>query len=244
MIELVAALLLAGAAPEPGDAAPVPDRTAFEAELKFSAGGEVLRAIEAYYPSEYGPLIDQIYRAAAAPGGRSAPAVSGKRLFLAFYKRHMAALAKAPAPLLNAINARALALSRRLAKDDVPLCAEFASSLFIGRFDLPPSYQQEASALAAAIVEAAKAGEGQPANPLRDGLAEEDAFAWYSELLQVEPSGEIQAAIAGAGEPGGTPEMQCRVGAAVYASIEKLTPEQAADVTAYFLVQTLTDAPD
>jgi hypothetical protein len=242
MIELVAALLLSGSAgelPRMG-----PDRPAFETELKFSAGGEVFRAIEARYPDDYRMLIDQIYRDAAAhPGDRAALAASGKRLLGAFYRRRAQGLANAPAPLLNAINARQLALIRRIAREDEKLCADFASSLFIGRFDLPASYQQEASALAAAIVEAAKAGETAPPDPRRKGLADDAASAWYAQLLRDEPSGGIRTAIAAdGGEPTGTPEMQCRVGAAIYASIDKLAPEQAADVAAFFLAQTLTDA--
>ena len=239
MIGAIAALLLTA------QAAPVPERPAFEAELKFSAAGEVFRAIETHYPDEYRVLIDQVWRDSAAhPGDPAARTATGRRLLGAFYKRRLQSLAFAPAPLLNAINARQLALIRRLAKADAALCAEFAGSLFIGRFDLPPAYQEEAAALAAAIVEAAKAGESQPPDPKRKGLAEDDAFAWYAQLLEVEPSGEIQAAIAAAdgSQPTGTPEMQCRIGAAIYASIDKLAPDQAADVSAYFLVQTLGEA--
>jgi hypothetical protein len=252
MILLLASFLLAagmpGTAEDPIAGSPaasaLPNRRAFEDELKFSAEGETLRAIERHYPAEYRALIDAIYADAAShPGDRAARTATERRLFDAFYKRRVPDLANAPAPLLAAINGRQLALARRLAGADPKLCADFASGLFVGRSDLPPAYQSEAAALLAAIVEAAKAGEGQPPDPRRQSLGVEDAAPFYEQLLRVEPSGQVQAAIAAdSGEGGGTPEMQCRIGAAIYASIDKLQEEQAANVAAYFLTQTLTGA--
>lgn len=245
MVKLVAALLLAGSmvgvSAQTGTAPP--DRPAFEAELQFSAAGELFRAIQANYPDEYRVLIDQYYDVAAArPADRPALAAAGKRLVDALYKRHARALSRAPAPLLVAINGRQLALIRRLARDDTGLCAQFAGTLFIGRLDLPSAYQQEAAALAASILEAAKAGDAAPPGAARTGLSEGDASAWYSRLLELDPSGEILSAAMAADDGTGTPEIQCRVGAAVYASIEKLEPEQAANVAAFLLTQTLADA--
>jgi hypothetical protein len=245
MILLFASLLIAaataGATPDTASST-LPDRGAFEDELKFSAEGETLRAIERFYPAEYRGLIDAIYADAEAhPQDRAARGATERRLFDAFYKRRAADLANAPAPLLAAINGRQLALASRLARDDPKLCADFASGLFVGRSDLPTAYQSESAALLAAIVEAAKAGEGQAPNPRRQSLGVEDAAPFYEQLLRVEPSGQVQAAIAAdSGEAGGTPEMQCRIGAAIYASIDKLQEEQAANVAAYFLTQTLT----
>jgi hypothetical protein len=252
MLVLLASVLLAAAGAgaaqndmtESAATSILPDRKAFEDELKFSAEGETLRAIERHYPAEYRALIDAIYTDAAAhPQDRAARAASEKRLFDAFYRRHAPDLAKAPAALLAAINGRQLALARRLARDDPKLCADFASGLFVGRSDLPATYQSEAAALLAAIVEAAKAGEGQAPDPRRQSLGVEDAAPFYEQLLRIEPTGQVQAAIAAeSGEGGGTPEMQCRIGAAIYASIDKLQEEQAANVAAYFLTQTLTGA--
>lgn len=245
MILLLASLLMTAGAADAIQSSILPsdaDRAGFEDELKFSAEGEMLRAIERYYPAEYRVLIDGIYAAGARlPANAPARAATRKRMLGAFYKRRVAGLANAPAPLLNEINARQLALIRRLAREDPRLCAEFATTLFIGGSDLPSSYESEASVLLAAIVEAAKAGEAAPPDPRRKGLADEDAGPFYAQLLQIEPSGQIQAALAAdAGDAGGTPEMQCRVGTAVIASIDKMLPEQAANVAAYFLTQTLS----
>lgn len=245
MILLLASLLMtAGAADavQHSSMAAPKDRVAFEDELKFSPEGEMLRAIERFYPAEYRALIDGIYTAGARlPANAPARAATRRRILDAFYKRRVAGLANAPGPLLNAINARQLALIKRLAREDPKLCAEFATTLFIGGSNLPSSVESEASALLAAIVEAAKAGEAAPPDPRRKSLADEDAGPFYAQLLQVEPSGQIMAALAAdGGEAGGTPEMQCRVGTAVIASIDKMLPEQAANVAAYFLTQTLT----
>gem|GEM_PF-6388133 len=244
MIVLLASLLLAaGPADALQDSATrsLPDRSAFEAELRFSAEGEVLRAIEQHYPVDYRPLIDAIYgEAIARPQDRAARTAIKKRLLDAFYRRRALGLANAPAPLLNAINARQLALIQRLAREDSKLCGEFATTLFIGSSDLPSSYESEASSLLAAIVEASKAGEAAPPDTRRKGLADEDTGPFYAQLLQMEPSGQVQAALAAEG--GGTPEMQCRVGTAVIASIDKMLPEQGANVAAYFLSQTLAGA--
>ena len=245
MMFLFASLLLAGGsadAHQPYAAPSLPDRIAFEDELKFSAEGEMLRAVERLYPAEYRGLIDSIYGdAAARPQDQAARAATKGRLLRAFFERHASQLANAPAPLLNAINARMLSIIQRLAREDPKLCAEFATSYFIGTPDLPSSYESEASSLHAAIVEAAKAGGEAPPDPRRQGLDDEDTGTFYAQLLQVEPSGQIIAALtADGGESGGTPEMQCRVGAAVHASIDKMLPEQAANVAAYFLAQTLT----
>ena len=244
MMILLASLLLAsgtGATVQDDGQSMLPPRGAFEDELKFSPEGETLRAIERYYPAEYRGLIDAIYGDALShPQDQTARAAAGKRLLEGFYKRRLADLANAPAPLLNAINGRQLALARRLARDDEKLCADFASRLFVGRSDLPVTYQSESSALLAAIVEAAKAGEGQAPDPRRQSLSIEDAAAFYEQLLLVEPTGQVQAAIANeSGEPGGTAELQCRIGTAVYASIEKLPSDQAANVTAYFRIQAI-----
>lgn len=134
MIALLASLLLAAGAADAlqvSAAASLPDRSAFEAELKFSGEGEMLRAIERSYPTEYRALIDAIHADAAAhPGDRPARAATRRRLLDAFYKRRAAGLANAPAPLLNAINSRQLALIKRLARDDFEIMRRIRDKAF------------------------------------------------------------------------------------------------------------------
>jgi hypothetical protein len=231
----------AGTATPPG-LAPI-GRARFEAEIRTLPGAALFDAIERNYPDEYRALIDTMYRQSAAhPGDPELSKTLRTRSIIQFYKRRTGGLANAPAPALNRINARQLALIRALARDDVALCAEFATTAFIGKFDLPASYQPRASALGILMVEAAKLGESQAQDPNRKALAEEDGSRWYESLLRIEPSREVEAAIAGEDSEGiGTPEMQCRIGLALYAAIEKLAPEQAANVAAYFLAQTLAE---
>ena len=206
-----------------------------------SGGGEVLAAIQRFYPDDYRQLQQALDRHAAAhPGDEAGRAGLRARLLADFFRRRSDGLANAPAPLVNAIVDRHLVLLRLLAGDDSALCAELADNLLIGRFDLPAFYQDRATALSVAIIEAAKAGEARPRDPARNGLVGDDATRWYEELLRVEPSSDIQAAIAAdTAGAGASPEMQCRVGAAIFGAVEKLAPEQAANVGAFFLAETL-----
>lgn len=246
MIELiVAGLILVAASAEPeardGLAGSGRDSKAYERELQGSVGGEVFRSMQNHYPDEYRALIENLMQ---ADTGRD-PAMRAKqrnRAVVSFYRRRADGLANAPPELLEKINARQLELIRRLARQDARLCAEFATTALIGRFDLPASYQLQASALGALMIEAAKAGEARPHDPTRKGLGIDDAASWYAQLLQMESSREVQTTIAVNGDDGnGTPEIQCRVGVAVHAAIAKLPPDQAANVAAFFLTQTLAE---
>jgi hypothetical protein len=135
-----------------------------------------------------------------------------------------------------------LALIRRLAREDVALCADFAASAFAGRLDLPAAYQADASALGALIVEASRLGETRPRDGDTEALTEGDAFIWYSQLLREEPSTELDIADARPGEE--SRELECRVGLASLNAVSKLPADQAASVGASLLSQILTVGPD
>src|SRR5688572_8310125 len=182
-------ILLSGAAESdqgrPEAAAPTSRSEAGQREGE----AELFDAIQRHYPEEYRALREALDRQNAAhPADGPAQAALRSRLLAAFYRRRADGLANAPAPLLNGINARQLTLIRMLASDDASLCAEFATTLFIGRFDLPAFYQGRATALAVSILEAAKVGEAMPPNLQRKGLGGGDAALWYEQLLLVEPS--------------------------------------------------------
>ena len=200
-------------------------------------------AVQRHYPDDYRRIMDALTRHAAEhPDDSAGRATLARQMLRDFFRLRADGLANAPAPRVNEIVARHLLLLRLLAKDDVALCADLASNLLIGRFDLPAFYQDRATTLSVSIVEAAKEGEKLPRDPARSGLGPEDATRWYEELLRVEPSSDIQAAIAA--DSAGTsnsPEMQCRVGAAIYGAMENLAPEHAANIGAFFLAQTLTE---
>lgn len=220
---------------------PPAGQSQFKAEPRGTPEQDVVRAIEHHYPGELRMLIEALQdEAAAHPGDSDSREKLQTRAIASFYKSKAAQIANAPAAMLNDINRRQLALIRLLAGDDPALCAEFATTAFVGRFDLPAWYQERASALGVLMIEASKAGEMRPADPERGRLTEGDAALWYEELLRTEPgdSAPGPTEIVG-GDTTGTPEMQCRVGVATYAAIDKIAPDQAANVAAFLLSQTL-----
>ncbi|HMJ93653.1 MAG TPA: hypothetical protein VK472_06105 [Allosphingosinicella sp.] len=240
MFRFVAFLLLALAV-----SAPAPESRAQPAAGDALRGGgrEVMNAVQRHYPADYARIMEALGRHAAEhPEDVAGRAALGRRLLLDFFKLRARGLANAPAPLVNDIVGRHLLLLRLLARDDTALCADLATNLLIGRFDLPAFYQDRATSLSVSIVEAAKEGEKLPRDPARAGLATDDSTRWYEELLRVEPSSDIQAAIAAdSAAASGSPEMQCRVSAAIFGATERLSPEQAANVGAFFLAQTLAE---
>jgi hypothetical protein len=244
LLSLLAAAVPISSGLEPSS--PTGERPANFESGQRAGGAELLRAIELHYPEEHRALSESLDRAAAAhPGDEAEKVRSRSKLLADFFRLRSKGLANAPDALLTSINERQLTLIKLLARDDAKLCAEFATTLFIGRFDLPAFYQERSNALSIAMIEASKAGEKLPPNPAREGLGGGDAALWYEQLLLVEPSSEIQAAIAmGGAETSGSPEMQCRVGAATYGAIEKLPPESAANVGAFFLAQVLREPGD
>ena len=206
-------------------------------------GRELMNAVQQNYPEDHARIVEALRRHAAEhPDDIAGRAAYARQMLLDFFRQRSDGLANAPPSLVNEIVARHVLLLRLLAKDDVPLCADLATSLLIGRFDLPAFYQDRATSLSILIVEAAKEGEKRPRDPARSGLAAEDATRWYEELLRVEPSSDIQAAIAADSAADSSPEMQCRVGAAIFGAMENLAPEQGANVGAFFLAQTLGEA--
>jgi hypothetical protein len=239
MFELFAAGLLGLGVPPAAGATPLADAE-FEADIRALPGGELFRAIERHYPGEYAQLVAALHRDDGAHGEAQRLGALKARM-IEFYGRRSEGLANAPGPFLQRINARQLALIRELARDDVALCAEFAATALIGRFDLPAAYQPRVSALGALMVEASRLGEVLPPDPARATLSDADAGRWYESLLQVGSPDDIPVA-AGDADPAGPLEMQCRVGVALYAAIDKLAPEQAANVAAFFLTQTLAEA--
>ena len=107
---------------------------------------------------------------------------------------------------------------------------------------MPSAYERQAAELGALLVEAAKQGGAQPRDPIRATIDESDAATWYEQLLQVEPENHIQVARSReSDDSSGISEMQCRVGVAVYAAIDKLPPDRAANIGSFLLKQALAD---
>jgi hypothetical protein len=234
---IAAAWMMIGMAAEAPDAAS-PSESALSAASTFSTADELFRAIELHYPDEYRRLIDVPGRDAV---GAAAAKGSPTRPMAGFFQRRAAGLRNAPPDLLIRLNAMQLALIRRLAREDVALCADFATTAFAGRLDLPDAYQRDASSLGALIVEASKLGEGRAGDGRTDALAENDAFTWYSQLLREEPSTEFNVAATGGGEDAQGDELECRVGLASLGALARLPPEQAANVGASLLADMLAE---
>ena len=229
MIGFVAAGLLAFQA---GDAAA-------STSLQSGPGREIFRAIELHFPDDYRALQ------AAFVGQEAGDPVKADarrtRLLADFYRRKAPSLHKAPVGIMARVNERQLALMRSLARTDVKLCADFATTALAGRVDLPAAQQAQLSSLGALIVEAAKLGETSPRERLSGSLAEDDAFQWYSQLLQQEASTEFKLARGPASEESSAAELECRVGLATFGAIAKLPPEQGANIGASFLAAALSD---
>ena len=196
------------------------------ADIRSERAGEMVRAVALHYPDDYRALAE----AAVTDRGR---------LIADFFKRRAPGLRNAPPELMIRLNAMQLELIRRLARDDVALCAEFATTAFAGRLDLPDAYQRDASALGALIVEGSKLGEARGGEG--QALAKNDAFNWYSQLLREEPSTEFNVAAGRAGERGDVDELECRVGLASLGALARLPPDQAANVGASLLADILAD---
>lgn len=230
MIGFIAAGLLALQAPD--TAAPVP--------LHAGPGADIFRAIERHYPDDYRDLRAALSR--EAPEGSAEADALKSRLLADFYRRRAPSLHKAPVAIMARVNERQLALMRSLARTDVRLCADFATSALAGRLDLPAVHQIQLSSLGALIVEAAKLGETNPRERQSGSLAEDDAFNWYSQLLRQEPSTDFKVATGAPSEDSSAAELDCRVGLAMLGAIAKLAPEQAANVGASFLAAALSDS--
>ena len=207
-------------------------------------GRELMSAIQLNYPEDHARIMEGLRRHASEhPDDQAGRAALARRMLLDFFRTRADGLANAPPSQVNEIVARHRLLLRLLAKDDAALCADLANNFLIGRFDLPAFYQDRATSLSVLIVEASREGEKLPRDPARTGLGAEDATRWYEELLRVEPASDIQAAIAAdSAATSNSPEMQCRVGAAIFGAMENLPPENAANVGAFFLAQTLSDS--
>jgi hypothetical protein len=224
----------------PGAAdAPRPAASPEPAALDEGPGGGVFRAMAVHYPDEYRTLLATL--SDPALGAAEADATRN-RLLTQFFARRAPALVKAPVDMLVRINAQQLMLIRRLARTDVGLCAQFARTSVAGRLDPLPALQAQVSALGASIVEAAKQGETNPRAQQPGSMAQGDAFDWYSQMLLEEPSTDFKMTRNGAGDDASGAELECRVGLATFGAIAKLPPEQAANVGASFLAQSLTEA--
>lgn len=210
--------------------------------LQSGPGREIFRAIELHFPDDYRGL-QTAFNGREVGGSEEADARMA-RLLADFYRLKAPSLHRAPIGIMARVNEQQLALMRSLARTDVRLCAEFATSALAGRLDLQASHQAQLSSLGALIVEAAKLGETSPRERLSGSLAEDDAFQWYSKLLQQEPSTDFKVATGAAGEDSSAAELDCRVGLATLGAIAKLPQEQAANVGASFLAAALSDPGD
>jgi hypothetical protein len=208
-----------------------------ERGLMISPGASTIAAVKRHFPAEYPALLgEMLARIKASNGSFAAAHLIGAEVMRAFMLRHGAEVVNAPPALLNRINDRQLELMRGMARDQVSLCAEYATTGFTGRRPLPEPYLSQAAALGVLMVEASRAGADRAGEPGRGALTDADALAWYEAVQRI---GTPQDVLDALGRPEGSPpaseDLSCRLGIAVYAAIDALPSEQAARVAAYFL---------
>ena len=231
------------AAPAPPDAAA--DRAAImamtvtdlERGMMSSPGAPTIAAVKKHFPAEYPALLEEMLaRIKAGNGSFAAGHLVGAEVMRAFMLRHGPDLVNAPSALLNRINDRQLEMVRGMGRDQVSLCAEYATTGFTGRRALPEPYLSQAAALSVLIIEASRAGAGRAREPDRGALSNPDALAWFEALQRIGTPREVIDAM---GRPEGSTslseDLNCRIGIAVYAAINALPSDQAARVSAYFL---------
>ncbi len=212
-----------------------------EQGMSQSDGAQLMAAIKANYPAEYPLLLEEILRRLKASDGSFAAAhLIGAQVMRAFVQRHSPDLVNAPPESLKRINARQLELIRGLARDQLALCAEYATTGFTGRTPLPQPHLSRAGALSVMLIEASRAGSVRPREPGRGTLSGEDARAWVDSVRRIGTAQDVLDAMgqASSGLPS-SDDVRCRLGVAVYAAIDALPTEQAARVAAYFLEQGL-----
>lgn len=210
-----------------------------EKGIMSSPGATAIAAVKRYYPDQYRLLLEEMLaKVKASDGSVAAAHLIGAQAMRAFMLRRGPELINAPAALLNRINSRQLELMRGMGRDQVALCAEYATTGFTGNRPLPEPYLSQAGALSVLFIEASRAGADRPREAGRGTLSNEDAVAWYQAVQRVGTAQDVLDAMAGAGTDSATPapqDVNCRMGIAVYAAIDALPPEQAARVAAYFL---------
>ena len=231
------------AAPAAPDAAPnraaivAMTVTDLEQGMLKSPGASTIIAVKKYYPAEYPGLLEEMLRRVkASDGSFGAALLIGAEVMRAFMLRHGPDLVNAPPDLLNRINGRQLEMVRGMVRDQVSLCAEYATTGFTGRRALPEPYLSQSAALSVLMIEASRAGADRVREPGRGALSDPDALAWYEALQRI---GTPRDVIDAMGRPEGSPpvseDLSCRLGIAVYAAINALPSDQAARVSAYFL---------
>ena len=208
-----------------------------ERGLLSSPGGSTIVAVKKHYPAEYPALLgEMLARVKASDGSFAAAHLIGAEVMRAFMLRHGPEAVNAPPALLNRINGRQLEMMRGMGRDQVSLCAEYATTGFTGRRPLPEPYLSQAAALSVLLIEAARAGADRAREPGRGALTDADALAWYEAVQRIgTPQDVLEAMGRPEGSPPATEDLGCRTGIAVYAAIDALPSDQAARVVAYFL---------
>jgi hypothetical protein len=208
-----------------------------ERGILSSQGGVTFAAVRRHYPDEYRVLLEtMLARIRETDGSFAAGHLIGAQAMREFMARRAPELVNAPAALLNRINAGQLELIRGLGRDQVALCAEYATTGFTGRTPVPEPYLSQAATLSVLFIEASRAGADRPRKAGRGMLAEADAGAWYAALQRIGTPRDLLDALTRAGtSPPPSQDVNCRLGIAVYAAIQELPSEQAARVSAFFL---------
>ncbi|MBA3678268.1 MAG: hypothetical protein H0W74_12845 [Sphingosinicella sp.] len=249
--KILAASVLSGLAmASPVQAQPVPAAPAsmnakelqlFENGLLAAPTGPLFAALKQLYPREYGTLLDEMGALTLARLGDPAKLRAiGPDAMAKVFQRKTPDVINAPPLMLAKINQGQLDLIRALKAGHPRECAQFVMTGFDAQTVLPPTLHAKAVGVSVATLEAAKAGRELPRDPSRGSLNEQARRAWLAKMKEVAPSARIgQIIMDDAAQQSATAEEKCQVGEAIYTAIEKLPPEQAANIGAFMLAQSL-----
>jgi hypothetical protein len=238
-------LLAASPGPAAAQSAPAAAPTAaqraeFETGLLGASSGAIFRAIKREFPQDYEAMLtDMLRQAMASSEDVAALERVGFNAVRTFYVTRLREILNAPAPALNAYNARELALLKTLSEQDKALCSMYATTGFQPGTQVPPAVQPAMLDVGLAMIGAAKAGIGRPVDPQRGHMAAEDGTALVAKLRELDPSETMRRYLAGDQTAIADPVEGCRVGIVLYTAIAALPAEQSARVTANIIQSSL-----
>jgi hypothetical protein len=151
-----------------------------------------------------------------------------------FIRSKLSMIERAPAADLRALGAAYAALVHVLQRDDTGLCARFATAGFQPSDTLSPAAMRAMAHINAVQVHAMRHAEIAPV-PARGALAQPDAAAFMAAVAKENPAApallQDQAKLNAASD-----DEKCAVGIAIYDAVAALPEAQAANLTAFLIV--------
>jgi hypothetical protein len=228
---VLSALLLAAAPPSGGTVSPTSIRTQFESDPTM---GEMFRALRDDYPDEYERLVSLTVEGTEEKRSDAEMKQRGFDEMRGFMRTKLPMIERAPAADLRALGLAYAALMHTLQRDDTGLCARFAIKGFQATDTISPDAMKAMVHVNALQVHAMRHVEASPAAE-RGPLAQRDAAAFMAAVVKestaVAPLLRDQAKLNAASD-----QDKCALGVAIYDAVASLPEAQAANLTAYLIV--------